>query len=540
MCGIFLYLGSQRDADSLAAEFLKIRPRGPDNSHFFTEKNVFIGFHRLMINDLTYNGNQPFWIDETMLVCNGEIYNFKALQAEHQLPCHSGSDCEVVLHLYNKLKNNSPNIEEVVTRLCNMLDGEFAFIIYDKELQKIVAARDRYGVRPLFIGVNMERYELGLCSELKGIDKLFDQVEQFLPSCYAIFDTTNMGENMYDTYNNISEPYDIMNDNIGSILPAIKNTVETAVLKRLVSDVPVCALLSGGLDSSLVCAIVARQLGPGKLHTFSIGMEGSTDLHYARLVAKHIGSTHHEVLVTEAEMLAAIEEVIRVTETYDITTVRASTPHYLLSKHIRKNTPFRVVLSGEMSDEANGSYMYFKKAPSVIDYHAEVNRLLEEVCYFDNLRADRSISANGLEARVPFSDHNYVKLIQSIHPSLRMCDGKIEKYLLRKAFDGTGLLSDEVLWRSKEGFSDGVSKVENSWYKIIQEHIDTLVSDDEFTKQAKKYTHCTPKTKEAYYYRKTFCRFYKNDNVIPHFWMPRWCGQVLDPSARELTEIYST
>lgn len=527
MCGIFLYLGSK----NVMGDFIKTRHRGPDNSHVVIEDNLFIGFHRLMINDLSYNGDQPFMHNDCLSICNGEIYNFKELKEEYNLDCKSNSDCEVILHLYLKFKEQLSFTEDIVQKLCNLLDGEFAFIIYDKTNNIIIAARDRYGVRPLFIGKSDG--ELGLASELKSLNDIFDYTTQFKPSTYMIY---GKNINIIKNYNDISENYLESNDNIDVILPSIKYTLEESVKKRLIADVPICALLSGGLDSSLICGILSRYQ---KIHTFSIGLKDSTDLVYAKKVAEHINSYHHEVIVTEKEMLEAIPEVIKMIESYDITTVRASVPNYLLAKYIKNNTDFRVCFSGEMSDEVNSSYLYFKKAPDGDALHNESNKLIENLCYFDNLRADRCIAGNSLEARIPFSDHHYVKLIQSIHPKLRMCNDKIEKFLLRKAFDGSNIIPDEVLWRVKAAFSDAVSSKENSWYKIIQEYVDTKVTDNEFVTESPQFVHCTPHTKESYYYRKIFHQHYKNENIIPHFWMPNldWVGDITDPSARELTDI---
>lgn len=547
MCGIFFYLGKNNNFPKIYNEFMKSRVRGPDNSHIIIEQvnndnDIFIGFHRLMINDLTYNGDQPMFYNQNILICNGEIYNSKELVKKYNLICKSNSDCEVIIQLYDYFKNQ--NNQNAVKNLCIELDGEFTFIIYDKILKQIIVARDRYGVRPLFIGNNKYTNEWGFASELKNLNLLFEDIEQFKPSTYSIFDIDKMIKNSY-TYNNIVEPYDLSNNNEDIILPKIKKFLEDAVEKRLTGDVPICALLSGGLDSSLVCGIITKKIGKGILNTFSIGMEGSMDLLYAKKVANHIGSIHHEIIVTQEEMLNSIEEVIRIIESYDITTVRASTPHYLISKYIKENTNFKCILSGEMSDEQNNSYFYFKKAPDIDSLHNEANRLITDICYFDNLRADRCISSQGLEARVPFSDHYLIKFIQSINPKLRMCNDKIEKYLLRKAFDGINLIPDEVLWRPKAGFSDAVSSQENSWHKIIQEHIDNLITDKEFKIESSKFIHCIPHTKEAYYYRKIFHQYYKykHDNVIPYFWLPKWCydkngKEILDPSARELTDIY--
>ena len=534
MCGIFLYFGDESKT-IVTNEFFKTQARGPDNSHIIVENKLFIGFHRLMINDLSYTGDQPFLYDNCILICNGEIYNFEALKEKFELVCTSGSDCEVIVHLYNKLKTKYQDLDEVVYHLCNLLDGEYAFIIYDKFNDKIITARDRYGIRPLFLGLNSDN-SFGFASEMKSLNNLFETIEQFKPSTYAIFNKNN-SKKIYK-YNNISEPYDLNNNNVDLLLPQIKQALELAVCNRLTSDVPLCALLSGGVDSSLVCGILSKYMDK-PLHTFSIGLLSSPDLKYAQKVADHIKSIHHEHVVTEQEMLDAIPEVIRITETYDITTIRASTPHYLISKYIRENTDFKCLFSGEGSDELNGSYAYFKKAPDMDAFHDETNRLLEDICYFDNLRADRCISSQGLEARVPFLDHHFVKLIQSIDPKLKMCDDKIEKYLLRKAFDGIDLIPAKVLWRPKEAFSDGVSQTTKSWYQIIQEHVDTLITDDEFKTEAPKYTHCTPHTKEAYYYRKIFHSHYKHNNILPYIWLPKFVdSSITDPSARTLKNIY--
>jgi asparagine synthase (glutamine-hydrolysing) len=549
MCGIFCYLGlantDKADHAALANPdiyngFMQTRHRGPDNSHILIDDNLFIGFHRLMINDLTYNGDQPMIQNENVLICNGEIYNFKELIKKYKLNCKSHSDCEVIVQLYNYFKTIYHDTDNVVRYLSQELDGEFAFIIYDKNIKKLIVVRDRFGMRPLFIGTSINA--IGFGSELKNLDKLFDNVEQFKPSNFAIYNTLNNKLDIQDIYYEIPFNFD-RGINLGlDVIPQIRKTFEDAVQKRLISDVPICALLSGGLDSSLVCGILTEKLGRGVLNTFSIGMKGSTDLHYARKVADYIGSIHHEVLVSEKEMLESIEEVIRITETYDITSVRASTPHYLVSKYIKENTNFRCVLSGEMSDELLGGYLYFKKAPDSGSFIAETHRLLNDICYFDNLRADRCISSQSLEARVPFSDTKFISLIQSIDPVLRQNE-KIEKYLLRKAFDGANIIPDEVLWRSKSAFSDAVSSDEKSWYRIIQDHVDTLITDDEFEIESIKYGYCTPTTKESYYYRKTFHKYYKNNKVIPYFWLPKFIrssssGQIIDPSARTLTELY--
>jgi asparagine synthase (glutamine-hydrolysing) len=536
MCGIWFYIGEETNKTKLFNSFWKIQARGPNNSHVFVEDNVFIGFHRLMINDLTEGGNQPMHDKNSILICNGEIYNFHDIRKRYNLPYTSSSDCEAIIRLYNHFKTNEDwEHTKLVSELCKELDGEYAFIIYDKELQKVIVCRDRYGVRPLFIGTNTKDDHLGLASELKGLSDLFDIVEQFEPSTFMIYD---MVEKTFikQSYNVMKLPYDTQWDTDEKVMPLIRNTLVKAVEKRLISDRPICTLLSGGLDSSLVSALVSRYYKPFTLNTFSIGMEGSTDLKYARMVADYIQSVHHEVLVTPEEMLAGIEETIRVIESYDITTVRASAFNRMIAKYISENTEFRVLMTGEWSDENSGSYLYFRNAPSPDAFHDEANRLIADICFFDSLRADRCISANGLEARVPFSDKDYMFVMQNIIPELKMITPeRQEKYLLRKAFEKYNLLPKEVLWRQKDAFSDATSSPDNSWHNMLKTHIDKLVSDKEFKKEAKMFEHNTPFTKEAYYYRKIFNKYYgKHDNVIPYFWMPRWSGDVNDPSAREL------
>jgi asparagine synthase (glutamine-hydrolysing) len=276
--------------------------------------------------------------------------------------------------------------------------------------------------------------------------------------------------------------------------------------------------------------------------TISIGMPGSTDEHYARLVSKYIGSTHIHVQLSESDFLNAIDEVIETIESFDITTVRASTGQYLVSKWIAKHHPdIKVLYIGDGSDELFGGYRYFLKAPSPAEYSDEIVRLLQYFKEFDVLRADRGIASNGIEARVPFLDHRLITAVLSIEPKLRMAIGGVEKWLLREAFKGTELLPNEILFRTKEAFSDGVSSVERSWYKILQEHLETVYTDDQLEKAQIKYTHCPPPTKEALYFREKFCELFgeSSSNVIPFFWLPKWVGDIKEPSARILSVYQS-
>lgn len=547
MCGIFfvLGLGGKPFAKKRMSQFVeasaKIRERGPDHTSISYDDKAFMCFQRLKVNDLSDAGNQPMLLNDTFLLCNGEIYNHKDIEEQFELVCHSKSDCESVLSFYVKLRENYP-LFEAVENLPRCLDGEFAFVIYDKAVGYVHICRDPYGVRPLFW--YKSETELGVCSELKGLSTLNAKlVTQFPPGHIASVNVTS-GEVMIHKYVD-SDENGVVEYEKGTreedALEAVRETFVNAVAKRLMSDRPVCSLLSGGLDSSLVSAILARELAPKKLTTFSIGIKGSSDLIYAKKVAEHIGSIHHVIELSEDDFLNAIEETIRVIESYDITSVRASVGNYLVSKYIAENTDFKVVYSGDYSDEVCGGYMYFKKAPSEKAFHEECCRLVNDICYFDSLRSDRTISSQGLEARVPFSDRAFVESYLRIDPVLRVSGpdgGRIEKYLLRKAFDGFGLLPDEVLWRSKVAFSDGVSNVERSWHNVVKEYIDTKVSDEEYALVKDSFKHNKPETKEAYYYRKVFDRYYPGcEHVIPYFWLPKWCGEMKDPSAREL-EFY--
>jgi asparagine synthase (glutamine-hydrolysing) len=537
MCGIFFVLGRNKFSSERTAEFIeasnKIIDRGPDNTTISYDDKSFMCFQRLKVNDLTDAGNQPMFHDEVFLLCNGEIYNHEELKCEYYLDCKSHSDCEVVLMLYLKLKEWY-GVKEAVMMLPQLLDGEFAFVIYDKKEGWVHICRDPYGVRPLFWYHSDD--ELGICSEFKGIHILNGKLVEQFPSGHILSVSEQDGKVMQQ-YNEHEIVY-----NNGTVeeeaLMVIRRNFTNAVKKRLMSDRPICSLLSGGLDSSLVSAILAREIAPKKLTTFSIGIQGSTDLIYAKKVAEHIGSIHHTVELQEEDFCKAIEETIRIIESYDITSVRASVGNYLISKYIADNTDFKVVYNGDYSDEVCGGYMYFKKAPNGDEFHKECCRLVKDICFFDSLRSDRTISSQGLEARVPFSDNVFVSHYMSIDPKLRMSNDKIEKYMLRKAFDGINLLPHDVLFRSKVAFSDGVSSTHRSWHDVIKDYVGMRVTDVEFNREKDKYTFNPPETKEAYYYRQVFEKYYPNmEHIIPYMWLPKWCGDIKDPSAREL-EFY--
>lgn len=550
MCGIFFVHGSPKVSACLEG-CMTIQQRGPDQTTIMFDKDTFMGFQRLKINDLTDAGNQPMYCPwtETYLLCNGEIYNCQELKKKFKLPCNSDSDCESIIRLYSEFNShcNHMKTDDVLLKFANSFDGEFAFVIHNKDDNEIIACRDPYGVRPLFYyiaNVGTPDFQVGFASELKALLKVAPDaslIKQLPPGTIMRIDLYPESYRQRcdqvvttHTYAKLPIPY-TMETNEEDALLSIRDTFTQAVCKRLMSERQVGSLLSGGLDSSLVASIVARHIAPQKLETFCVGIKGSTDLYYAKLVADHIGSNHHSIEVSEDVFLNAIDETIKIIESYDITSVRASVGNLLVSKYIAKHTDCKVIFNGDFSDEVVSGYMYFKNAPSADALHEESTRLLKDICYFDSLRSDRTISSQGLEARVPFSDRVFVETYMSIDPKLRMCNDKIEKHLLRKAFENENLLPNGVLWRYKTAFSDGVSSPDSSWHKVVQKYVDTKISDNEFLQSKVQYTYNQPQTKEAYYYRKVFETFYPGmSHVIPYFWLPKWCGTQVDPSAREL------
>ena len=528
MCGIFAYLGNDLSQDDLTSAFEMIQPRGPD---FTTLQQVgescWLGFHRLAIMDPSPAGNQPFWLNSATLVCNGEIYNHHELALNHHFTMDTGSDCEVILHLYRQL-----GIEQTV----KALDGVFAFVIVDGD--RMYLGRDPIGIRPLFVGHRTSesgKREWFACSEMKGLQSVCDEVRPFEPGHWAEIDMAT-GEMVTHRFYDMAYPESPEEDE-SVIMETLREKLIAAVDKRMMSDRPLGCLVSGGVDSSLVAALVARHYPEKGLHTFTVGLDiGASDRGYARMVADYLGTNHHEVCLSRQEALALIDETIRVCESFDTTTIRASTMQLAVCRYISENTDIKVVFNGDVIDEASGSYVYFKNAPSPEAYQEETIRLMREIYLYDVLRTDRTVSGCGLEARLPFGDLDFVQYYMSIPPKYRQPRDGVEKYLLRKAFEG--YLPDAVLWRPKEAFSDGCSTMEESWYSIIQTFVSELVSDEEF--EATQLDHCAPRTKEELYYRRVFERHYPDRSaVIPAFWMPRWCGEdVVDPSARVLTSVY--
>jgi asparagine synthase (glutamine-hydrolysing) len=470
------------------------------------------------------------------LVCNGEIYNYEYLKKRHGFNFKGDSDCEVILHLYARMKQEQLTIKWLI----NQLDGVFSFVLFDKSTKEVIAARDPIGVRPAFLGESQSG-TFTIASEAKAIVGVEERIRPFPPGYYYIRHIEQKSgtfkqyyDYKYQTDNSMQEANGLRD----CVYEDVREYLTDAVRKRLMSDREIGCLLSGGLDSSLITALVASQLTDRKVKTFSIGLRGSPDLKYAKMVAEHIGSDHHQIQLTQKQFLKAVEHVVYVTESWDITTIRASVGNYLVANYISKNTDCKVIFNGDGADEVCGGYVYNVNAPSADALQSECVRLVKELYCFDVLRSDRSISSNGLEARTPFLDKAFVNYYMSI-PAVfkKFGNGRPEKYILRKAFDGTGLLPHKVLWRPKCAFSDGVSSIKKSWHTIIQKHVSKLITDDDWYWSQYRYDgKMPPPTKEALWYRQVHESFFgfAQYTLIPHYWLPRWTD-VTDPSARMLS-----
>ena len=562
MCGIFALLNTNSKNDStqltiIKQQFNKGRNRGPEYSRLenFYLKMV-LGFHRLAINGLDSISNQPIVYKDVVLICNGEIYNFKQLYNYMKVTPVTNSDCEVIIHLYLKY-----GIEQTLT----MLDGVFSFVLYDNRLNDeltnhVYVARDPFGVRPLYqVKINTEDNELyGFASELKCLEYFYNTwkspqntIDQFEPGTYSVYE---YGNKVCASWEQIitNKPYFIPTfaftrlthdvcDLKEEMYHNISKYLNAAVVKRCTTtERPVACLLSGGLDSSLIAALVANYFGEKgqTIETYSIGLENSEDIKYAKIVANYIGTMHTEIIVTENEMFDIIPELIKAIESYDTTTVRASIGNYLIGKYISEHSEAKVIFNGDGADELFGGYLYMNKCPDDIEFDKETRRLLKDIHLFDVLRSDKSISSNGLEPRTPFLDKSFVNYVLSIPPYFRNHNNfeKQEKYLLRTSFshnyfeDFTGrqILPDEILLRKKEAFSDGVSCQSRSLFTILQELI------------RNKYG-CEHKPSielEKKYYKEIFDEEFPNcEHILPYFWMPKYINAT-DPSARTL-ELYT-
>ncbi|XP_067111569.1 asparagine synthetase [glutamine-hydrolyzing]-like [Osmerus mordax] len=553
MCGIWALFGSDECLSVQCTNAMKIAHRGPDAFRFENvngHTNCCFGFHRLAIVDPLY-GMQPLRIKKfpfLWLCYNGEIYNHHTLKKQFEFDCQTNVDGEVLLHLYDRFG---------IQKMASLLDGVFAFVLLDTANRKVYLGRDTYGVRPLFRLLTDNGF-LAVCSEAKGLTQITHsmsspaKITPFLPGHFEEFNLKPSGKvdslqmtrfhccsdepkhAIYDSVESLSSGFD--KDTVKS---NIRTLFENAVRKRLMAHRRIGCLLSGGLDSSLVAATLVKLSKEEKLkypiQTFAIGAEDSPDILAARKVAAHIGSEHHEVNFTAEEGLQAVDEVILHLETYDITTVRASVGMFLVSKYIREKTDSVVIFSGEGSDELTQGYIYFHKAPNPKAAAEDSVRLLEELYLFDALRADRTTAAHGLELRVPFLDHRFTAYYLSLPEEMRIPKDGVEKHLLRDSFKGLNLIPEDILWRRKEAFSDGLTSVKKSWYTSLQEHLESEVNDSQLEKAHKTFSHLTPKTKEAYHYRQIFEKHFPGrSDWLSHYWMPRWIDAT-DPSARTLS-----
>lgn len=517
MCGLVFLQGKQVTKEKAEQAIEKLSHRGPDDTRLVKHGDAYIGFKRLSIMDLSHAGDQPFETDKTLIACNGEIYNHLHLKDRfNDFEYKSTSDCEVLLPLFE-----SGGIEELAVRV----DAEFAAVVVDKTTGEIFAARDPMGIRPLFYGYSSDA-KICFASEAKALMGVCQDIKPFPPG-------TVYSDGKIISYLDFSKTPYFHDHGMQDVLLNIKRKLVRAVEKRMCSDAPVGFLLSGGLDSSLVCAI-AQRVSKTPIKTFAIGMnEDAIDLKYAKEVADYIGSDHTEVIIRKDDVLEAIRDVVRHLETWDITTVRASVGMYLVCKHIKEKTDIKVLMTGEVSDELFG-YKYTDFAPSADEFQKEAEKRVSELYMYDVLRADRCISAHSLEARVPFSDTDFVKYVMGIQPEMKMNIYGKGKYLLRKAFEGD-FLPDSILYREKAAFSDAVG---HSMVDYIKEYAESIHEQIELKEAKLKYPYATPFTKESLLYRTIFEEFYPNQaKWVKDFWMPNksWKNcDVADPSARVL------
>lgn len=536
MCGIWIYISTdkhERLFDDYKKYYNSIKSRGPDETKVICQENFILCFHRLKINDLTANGMQPFIFSykgsNYYLLCNGEIYNYNDLKKKYNIKTRSKSDCEIIYHLFILFDKN-------IKRLCSELNGEYAFVILEELPNKEInfwAGRDPYGVRSLYIG--RTHHGIIFSSLLKGITEISPKANHFMQGYYYSSIDKDVIYKRYYNPNQLLISKDKIKQNICERLI-------NSVKKRLLSDRPIGALLSGGLDSSLIVGILVKILGIKNLKTFSIGLtENSTDIINSRKVSEFLKTNHTEIIISPKKALDVIDNVIKTIETYDITTVRASIMQYLLAEYISTNTNIKVIFNGDGADEVQCGYLYYHYTKNNLEALDDNKRLLNEISCFDVLRVDKCISNFGLEARVPYLDIEFVDYYLSLSIEDKLPLGGIEKRLIRDAFNElyTDILPYEVLYRKKEAFSDGVSTLNDSWYTIIQDHINNLISDKEFDDNKNNFDINEPQTKEAYYYRKIFDKHFNGsdfnyDCIVPHYWLPSWI-ETNEPSARILS-----
>lgn len=574
MCGIVSILNIQEQTPELRQKALrmsqKIRHRGPDWSGIYVGGSAILAHERLSIVD-PESGRQPLFSPDKkqVLAVNGEIYNHQDIRHEFSsYQFQTGSDCEVILALYREMidKTGGKPADADITRMLERLSGIFAFCLYDVETDRFLIARDPIGVIPLYIGYDDDG-KVYVASELKALEGQCQRYEPFLPGSF--YWSPAPGQRRYYHRSWMDKPNTDDNDHVpegvsttaqtemSAASEKIRTSLMAAVRRQLMSDVPYGVLLSGGLDSSVISAIAQkysqRRVEDGgaawwpRLHSFAVGLKGAPDLAKAKLVADYIGTVHHEINYTIQEGLDAIRDVIYFIETYDVTTVRASTPMYLLARVI-KSMGIKMVLSGEGADEIFGGYLYFHKAPSPEEFHKETVRKLSKLYQYDCLRANKSLAAWGVEGRVPFLDKEFLDVAMNIDPKFKMCPGQtIEKKVVREAF--SDMLPAEVAWRQKEQFSDGVGY---SWIDTLKEVTASAVSDEQMAHAAERFPINPPRNKEEYYYRSIFAEHFPSDSAarsvpsVPSVacstaealaWDKAWEGQN-EPSGRAVKDIH--
>ena len=559
MCAILTYARPDVSEEFFVEMLGRTLSRGPDMSDHIKMNGGWIGFNRLSIMGPAPTGMQPFTHRGNAVVCNGEIYGFEPLKeylASLGYPFESGSDCEILMPLY----------ETLGTAMFRLLDAEFACVIYDGESNEFIAARDPIGIRPLYYGYDNDGHII-FASEPKNMVGVAKEIKPFPPGHFykngefvsyrdmttgGVYAKTGwqpgvagQGRHLSGVGNassrktsgslTLQDASGINDEGLDAICEGIHDRLINGIKKRLTADQPIGFLLSGGLDSSLVCGVAAR-LSDTPIETFAIGMDiDAIDLKYARQVADYIHSNHHEVIITADDVVEALEPVIKALATYDITTIRASIGMYLLCKWIKENTDIKVLLTGEISDELFG-YKYTDFAPSADAFQEESKKRIRELHMYDVLRADRCISVNSLEARVPFGDLDFVDYVMAIDPEKKLNSYGIGKYLLRHAFEKDALIPHEILMREKAAFSDAVG---HSLRDDLIAEAEKNYTDEAYEKGIEKYDHAKPFTKESLFYRDIFEKYYPGQSkMVDDFWMPNknWAGcNVNDPSARVLS-----
>ena len=540
MCGIFLYNGTiqikGKQKIMLSKLSDKLIHRGPDQKNIkYYSNNVMMGFHRLAIVDPEPTGLQPFESTNGRFVCitNGEIYNYKKLKeylSEEQIEWKTHSDCEVIVHLFDHLfKKHNTKALEILCR--DFLDGEYSLIIYDNETRIVYFATDELSMRPLFIG---KSYELGyfLSSEQKAIVEHCDTITRIKAGTYGYIDKDIVLQQYFDL-----ATIKVIPCEFNQAVSKLRNLLINSVINKLNPDREFVFLLSGGIDSSLVCSIAAKQLYPTRIRTFTVGFSlDATDILAARKVAKHIDSIHTEFICSYQEGIDIIPSVIYHNESWDQTTTRASIPMSLCIKKIKEKHPdVAVIYSGEVADEMLRGYLYNRNCPSLEEGRNDQIFRLENLHTSDGLRADRVCASHSMECRFPFFSKELIKFSLSLPPEyLDPSHNKgIEKYLLRMAFNEDDYLPRDILWRTKNAFSDATS-VKSGWKDYLKSYCETKITDSRFNKRNMLYEYCPPQTKEDMYYRELFDEDGYEAATIPHKWMPSWCGNIIDSSASTL------